>query len=342
MSTGSGSLFVLLLFSAGAIGCASPGSTFEDAPLVRPGARIELGQVTAAPAVVDELAEAPTLMQAAMEEALAERDLLWSGDESADRFRLEIELADYEVGNAFKRWLLPGYGSTILAIQGRLIDLRDGKEAGRLDHRRSVSWGGGYTIGAWKTIFSSVADDVATELDNRIEGKGFVLDLRPWSARDVETAKTEHSQTFVWGDVRDAREHPGRIGERESLGVEMGSVFFGRDVPGFLRETITDELLAEGHRVEATGEGRTLELEVRDFWVETDSTALYWDVKARIAVRLVIGPASAGESPSVLQVEGKGKERTYVWPGEKVMGEALDGALVALVEELRAQPGWPR
>ncbi len=34
--------------------------------------------------------------------------------------------------------------------------------------RRTVSMGGGYTVGAWKTIFAGVSDDLAAEIGSKI------------------------------------------------------------------------------------------------------------------------------------------------------------------------------
>lgn len=315
--------------------CVSPGgSTFEDSPLVRPGAKIELGTITATPEVEAELADAVAMMRTALSEALEERGIAWHGDARDDRFLLEVRLADYEKGNAFKRWLVPGYGTTLLAVEGRLVDRRDGSEAGRLDHRRTVAWGGAYSIGAWRTVFASVAEDVSGELENRIEGKGFVVALQPWATRESEVPRSEHPIVFHVGAVRDSRPHRGRIGEREALGASMGEVFFSRGVPEFLRETITDELLAQGHRLGEPGEGDALELDVREFWVETDSTALYWDVIGTVELDVAVGSRT-------FRASGRGTARTYVWPGVGVMSEALDEAVTGAVLSLRSAPDWP-
>lgn len=74
----------------------------------------------------------------------------------------------YEPGNAFKRWLWPGYGSTVIKLHCELTDSTNHKVIGSVDALRTVSWGGGYSIGAWKTIFASVAKDVVSELRTKI------------------------------------------------------------------------------------------------------------------------------------------------------------------------------
>jgi hypothetical protein len=40
---------------------------------------------------------------------------------------------------------------------------------GSVEARRTVSFGGAYTIGAWKTVFASVAKDVVKELQTQMQ-----------------------------------------------------------------------------------------------------------------------------------------------------------------------------
>lgn len=96
---------------------------------------------------------------------LHEENLLWTGQECA-KLVLSSKLVEYEKGNAFKRWLLPGWGSTVLTVQA---ELRNGDQlAGSEQARRTVSFGGGYTIGAWKTIFRDLAEDIVEDLREKI------------------------------------------------------------------------------------------------------------------------------------------------------------------------------
>jgi hypothetical protein len=74
------------------------------------------------------------------------------------------KLVEYDEGDAFKRWLLPGWGSRVLSLHCGLRDTASGKMVRTADARRTVSFGGAYTIGAWKTNFASVAKDVVSDL----------------------------------------------------------------------------------------------------------------------------------------------------------------------------------
>ena len=93
-------------------------------------------------------------------------DYLLSNNTTQNKLVLDSKILDYDEGNAFKRWLLPGWGATVLTIQS---DLRkDGQLVGTVDAKRTVSAGGGYTIGAWKTIFDNLASDVVEDLRAKV------------------------------------------------------------------------------------------------------------------------------------------------------------------------------
>ena len=102
----------------------------------------------------------------ALAEAFRKKDLLAQGN--SDKYLvLDSQILEYEPGNAFKRWMLPGWGATILSVRAVL---RDGEKiAGTAEARRTISIGGGYSIGAWKTIFPDVAEDVAEEIATKLK-----------------------------------------------------------------------------------------------------------------------------------------------------------------------------
>jgi hypothetical protein len=76
------------------------------------------------------------------------------------------QILDYEKGDAFKRWLWPGWGSTVLTIRCKLLD--SDRNIGTIDARRTVDAGGAYTAGAWEKVFSHVASDVAQDIREKL------------------------------------------------------------------------------------------------------------------------------------------------------------------------------
>lgn len=108
------------------------------------------------------------MLKDAMVTELAEQNLL--GQPGADNvLSMEINIIEYRKGDAFKRWLWPGYGSTVLVVEAALLD-NEGNTDATAQANRSVDAGGGYTIGAWSAIFKDVASDLIADLKGNIRG----------------------------------------------------------------------------------------------------------------------------------------------------------------------------
>ena len=121
-----------------------------------------------------------SMFAASLSDALAKGNLLAASGE--DRLLISADILDYERGNAFKRWLLPGWGSTVLHVRcevrrasaaalaqpaggSSLPAVGSGPSGlGSVEARRTVSFGGAYSVGAWRTIFDRVSTDVADEI----------------------------------------------------------------------------------------------------------------------------------------------------------------------------------
>ncbi len=81
---------------------------------------------------------------------------------------LKSKLTEYEAGNAFGRWLLPGLGTTVCSVDAELLDKQTGALIGRMQSRQTVSFGGAYSIGADNYICKRVADDLIREIDKKV------------------------------------------------------------------------------------------------------------------------------------------------------------------------------
>jgi uncharacterized protein DUF4410 len=152
-------------------GCGAVSHDTKLAPNYVPQARtlIEVGRVTNAtgqvPKVDDKSLEIERMLATALTEKLKKDEFLWT-EGTGSRLVLTTQIVEYEPGDAFKRWLLPGWGSTVVAVEA---DLRDADQVvGTLKARRTVSFGGVYTIGAWRTIFEDLAGDIMKELRSKI------------------------------------------------------------------------------------------------------------------------------------------------------------------------------
>jgi hypothetical protein len=129
-----------------------------------PKGPFELGKVTNATGQTYDV-NVESLLTDALTIKLSNQGLLWT--EGPDpKVLLSCQVVEYDEGSAFKRWLLPGWGATVLAIQ---CDMKDKeRQIGSLDARRTVSAGGAYTTGANLYIFQQVAEDVVQDLRSKM------------------------------------------------------------------------------------------------------------------------------------------------------------------------------
>ena len=76
-----------------------------------------------------------------------------------DDYRIETEILVYEPGNAFKRWLMPGWGSTKFVTKSLIYD-KNNTLIATVPVERSIGFGGAFTIGAWKDVIDEVAKEI--------------------------------------------------------------------------------------------------------------------------------------------------------------------------------------
>lgn len=148
-------------------GAVSHSAQFELGFVPNGDTRIEVGPVTNETGKTFD-ADLPQMFTDALTEQLQKQNLLWTQGLQGDHLIIATKIVEYDEGNAFKRWTLPGWGSTVITLHCELKESGSGKLVGSVEAHRTVSFGGAYTIGAWKTIFGSVAEDVVKELRAQI------------------------------------------------------------------------------------------------------------------------------------------------------------------------------
>ncbi|MDJ0685872.1 MAG: DUF4410 domain-containing protein [Alphaproteobacteria bacterium] len=109
----------------------------------------------------EESLDIPVSMEAALTEQLTEEGLLATGDDAG--YAINPTINEYEPGNAFARWLLPGAGSTILKVSSD-IQTPDKAPVATIETTNTIYAGGAYTIGAWRSIFESGAEEIVEQL----------------------------------------------------------------------------------------------------------------------------------------------------------------------------------
>lgn len=336
MTFSPGGVGAILILSLTLGACASSGGQGAVTPSaqITEDKRFAVGDVTvratsSKPAGIDVKA----LMTQSLNEALTDAGSKWSGAPTQDHANINVVVTNYQPGNAFGRWLMPGLGATVLAVEGSVTD-SDGSTLATIRDERGVYAGGAYSIGAWSYIFDIVAKDIVTGLDRRTKGDAFVVEVATWLKRDFTAREAETKQTFRLVGVQDARREKGRIGERTAaFGVSMGNVYFYRSVPDYVEEMVATDLQAAGHTVTKTGAGVPLTVTIERFWATTETTALYWDVVANVELSVSVGDRKA-------KFSCRNDERTYVWPSETLFNSVVDGCLVDLMRDFRTDAIW--
>ena len=159
-------LIALIIGVLSGVGCATK-STFEpispDAK-IPPTAHYEIGEIkdnsgfTASSEDIN-----PALaMENALKAELAKAGLL------GGEYKINVTITEYEPGNAFKRWILPGFGGTYLKTQNSIIN-PEGKVIASIPINRTVAAGGAFTIGAWQQCFQEVAEELIKVLKREMK-----------------------------------------------------------------------------------------------------------------------------------------------------------------------------
>jgi hypothetical protein len=88
------------------------------------------------------------------------------------RYRLTCEVTAFAEGSAFKRWLMPGYGSTIGQVAAMVTDSETGATVLIVRGNATVASGGLYSAGADSYILPSAVEDVVAQLRKWAAGGG--------------------------------------------------------------------------------------------------------------------------------------------------------------------------
>lgn len=117
--------------------------------------------------VFEDKSEAFALDQAfqlALKAAISRQGLNGQG---VGAYTLKSEVVHYKPGNAFARWLMPGAGATELDTLTHVYDAEN-NEVATIPASTMIAAGGGYTVGAYKTVFNDNAIQVADKLRQNV------------------------------------------------------------------------------------------------------------------------------------------------------------------------------
>lgn len=125
-----------------------------------------------------------------------------------------------------------------------------------------------------------------------------------------------------------------------SLGAPTYRLNFEPPMTEALRGALERELAAAGATIAGEDTADVLvEGSVDDYTVSSDSTPLYWDVHADLAVTLVARGRGGGALLAATPFRVRHTERTYLYPSHEVVGTAVARCFVDFSNRLRAPRG---
>ena len=112
-----------------------------------------------------------------------------------------------------------------------------------------------------------------------------------------------------------------------AFGTSMGNITF-QPPEGQLVKTVIENELSNLLNERGVTLRQTYSCDMLEFGVNTNTTALYWDVICRISLLL----KHDGKEYNLF---GTHTERTYYWPGEKIIMKVVDESLKQIVAGLK-------
>ena len=82
---------------------------------------------------------------------------------------VQCSFVSYAPGNAFQRWLVYGVGQSQATVKTTLADGKDGKPVAEVVTTEAVTGGFLGGIGGYSSVLQTVANDVATAIDNKMK-----------------------------------------------------------------------------------------------------------------------------------------------------------------------------
>jgi len=85
---------------------------------------------------------------------------------SNSRYLLYCEVTNFMPGNAVKRWIQPGWGTTVGQMAAMLQDSKTGEILIIFEGNATVGSGGLFTVGAWNYIVPTAVKDIVIQLQS--------------------------------------------------------------------------------------------------------------------------------------------------------------------------------
>jgi hypothetical protein len=162
--------------------------------------------------------------------------------------------------------------------------------------------------------------------------QNILVDLRPYEPQGGNPSASLAKVRIE--PVKDARGDAvgGMIGERTTIGsVSMGGIELNPPPTDVIARVLKTEFTQMGFRLVSAEEQFAVGARLRKFQVLTPATVMYWDINGTIELELAVTSRDGRKHESRYAVTCT--DRTYVWPGEALIG----GVVAACVGEIGAR-----
>jgi len=162
------------------------------------------------------------------------------------------------------------------------------------------------------------------------------VDMPAYQAAGAPGSPAAASAKVEVKSVADARVDSvgSHVGERTTIGdVSMGSIALEPPPTMLMTQVLKAEFAKMGHQVVASGAQFSASGKLLKFKVLTPATAVYWDINGEIELALAVknqaGAAYDGHYSATCT------DRTYVWPGEEIIGKVVAECTAKIGTSLR-------
>ena len=150
------------------------------------------------------------------------------------------------------------------------------------------------------------------------------------------SARAEQEARVQVKAVRDLRAEKGRIGYRTAaMNVHLGNVYLAETVEEYFKRRLHHELMQNGFWVVETEAAATIVVNVKRYWVYTNTSLTYFDMIAEVECEAEI-VSGRGEKEKRVFRSSK-KDRTYIYPTKKLMARTLNAAVDEVMGEVSGE-----
>jgi len=118
-------------------------------------------------------------------------------------------------------------------------------------------------------------------------------------------------------------------------------IYTNRDASAYIRKAVQNELLAAGNKLSEDSSDLTITGDLIKFWVWTDTSALYWDIKGEIQLNLTVSTSKTDKNITKMY-KANSESRTYAYPSKELVRSVVSDTVKSLMYEIRKDTIWTK